>query len=321
MKKNKRARKFLTKKGRDAIFVYGFLLWPILHFSVFWVAMNIGTLYNSFFEISIVSGRKFVGLENYKEMFRFIFGLKERGILNRHGALNSLSLIPLAVFINMPITLFFAYGIYKKIFGYRVFRTVLFLPAVISTVVLCLAFRLALDSQKGIVVPVLRLLGLAGDGSGYDTGVVPVGGWLGNDETMWGAILVFSVWTGVSGNLIYFTSSMARFPESVFESARIDGATELRQFFSIAMPMLWPTVTTMTVTLVAAVFSWFMPSLLLTDGAERATTIGLMITETVIVDENSTVICALGVIVAVFGAALILSVKKLMEKIGSEVEY
>ncbi|MBP5307621.1 MAG: sugar ABC transporter permease, partial [Clostridia bacterium] len=178
MDKDRRAEKRgLSKKSKDAVFIYGFLAWPILHFLVFWVAMNVGTVYNSFFEISIVNGRTFVWFENYKEMFRFIFGVKERGILNWHGVLNSLSLIPLAVFINMPITLFFAYGIYKKVFGYKVFRTVLFLPAIVSTVVLCLAFRLALDSQKGIIVPNLRLFGLAGDGSGYDTGVVPVGGW------------------------------------------------------------------------------------------------------------------------------------------------
>ena len=165
------------------------------------------------------------------------------------------------------------------------------------------------------------MIGLGGDGSQFDTGIIPVGGFLGNKDTMWGTILVFSVWTGVSGNLIYFSSAMARLPDSVFESAELDGATQLRQFVSICVPLIWPTITTMSITIVAGVFSWMMPSLLLTDGADRATTIGLMITQSVKNDKNNTVISAFGVLIAVFGGAFIMVFRYLMEKITEGVEY
>ena len=138
---------------------------------------------------------------------------------------------------------------------------------------------------------------------------------------MWGTILVFSVWTGVNGNLIYFSSAMARLPESVFESAELDGATQLRQFGSICVPLIWPTITTMSITLVAGVFSWMMPSLLLTDGADRSTTIGLMISLSVKNDKNNTVISAFGVLVAVFGGVIIMTFRYLMEKLNERVEY
>ncbi len=312
----------MNRKKTDALFIYGFLAWPLLHFFIFWFCMNIGTVADSFFEIMADGkSREFVKFDNYIEVLKIIFGKKDRGILNYHGVLNSLTLIPLSLIINLPLTVLFAYGIYKKLPLHNTFRIVLFLPAVISSVVLCLAFRLALDNSSGILIQLLRMIGLGGDGSQFDTGIIPVGGFLGNEDTMWGTILVFSVWTGVNGNLIYFSSSMARLPESVFESAELDGATQLRQFISICIPLIWPTITTMSITLVAGVFSWMMPSLLLTDGAPRATTIGLMVSQTVKNDKNNTVISAFGVLIAVFGGALIMSFRYLMEKVTEGVEY
>ncbi len=312
----------MNKKKTDALFIYGFLAWPILHFFVFWVCMNFGTFVDSFFEI-MADGttRKFVGFDNYAEIIRIIFGQKDRGIMNYHGVLNSLTLIPLSLLINLPITILFAYGIFKKVPLYNSFRIILFLPAIISSVVLCLAFRLSLDNSSGIIIRLIKAIGLGGDGSQANTGIIPVGGFLGNEKTMWGTILVFSVWTGVNGNLIYFSSAMARLPESVFESAELDGATQLRQFGSICVPLIWPTITTMSITLVAGVFSWMMPSLLLTDGADRSTTIGLMISLSVKNDKNNTVISAFGVLVAVFGGVIIMTFRYLMEKLNERVEY
>lgn len=312
----------MNKKKTDALFIYGFLAWPILHFFVFWVCMNFGTFVDSFFEI-MADGttRRFVGFDNYAEIIRIIFGQKDRGIMNYHGVLNSLTLIPLSLLINLPITILFAYGIFKKVPLYNSFRIILFLPAIISSVVLCLAFRLSLDNSSGIIIRLIKAVGLGGDGSQANTGIIPVGGFLGNEKTMWGTILVFSIWTGVNGNLIYFSSAMARLPESVFESAELDGATQLRQFGSICVPLIWPTITTMSITLVAGVFSWMMPSLLLTDGAPRSTTIGLMISLSVKNDKNNTVISAFGVLVAVFGGAIIMTFRYLMEKLNERVEY
>lgn len=320
---DKKAGKFkgLSPKAKKRIFIYGFLAWPLLHFFVFWFCMNIQTFTDSFFEFSVDGSKAFVGWENYREILKIIFGQKDRGVINHYAVLNSLSLIPLSLFVNLPLTVVFAYAIFKKVAGHGFFRITLFLPAVISSVVLCLAYRLSLDNSSGIIIQFIRLIGLGGDGTQANTGIIPVGGFLGNPDTMWGTILVFSVWTGVNGNLIYFSSAMARLPQSVFESAEIDGATQLRQFLSVCLPMIWPTITTMSITLVAAVFSWMMPSLLLTDGADRSSTIGLMITATIRNDPKNTVMNAFGVLVAVFGSVIILTFRWLMSKVTEEVEY
>ncbi|MDD7165059.1 MAG: hypothetical protein PUI31_00050, partial [Clostridia bacterium] len=137
----------ISVKAKKMIFVYGFLAWPILHFLVFWVGMNFGTFVDSFFEYSLSGQRRFVRFDNYVTAFKILLGLKENGIANHYALLNSLSLIPLSLFINLPLTLIFAYAIYKKLLFYRFYRIVLFLPAVISVVVLCLIYRMALDNS------------------------------------------------------------------------------------------------------------------------------------------------------------------------------
>lgn len=309
----------MNKKQKDAIFVYGWLAWPILHFFVFWFCMNFGTVIDSFFEISVSGQRDFVWFKNYSTVLKFIFGIEEAGIMNHHAVWNTLSLIPLSLLINLPITIFFAYCIYKKIMFAKAFEIILFVPAILSATILCLVFKMALE-PKGIIYNLLAEMGLMGDGR-LDLGIYPVGGFLGNDKTMWPFILIFSVWTGVNGNLIYFQSAIARLPDSVFESSELDGASEVRQFFSLALPLVWPTITTMSITLVGGVFNWMMPSLLLTNSADRSTTLGLIIANTIKQNKNATSVCALGVLVAIFGGLFILGFKTLMEKVTEEVEY
>lgn len=196
--------KFFTQKNKRRIFIYGFLAWPLLHFFVFWFCMNIQTFTDSFFRFSLDNTRSFVGWENYREIVKIIFGQKDRGVVNHYAILNSLSLIPLSLFINLPLTVLFAYAIYKKVALHSFFRITLFLPAVISSVVLCLSYRMALDNSSGIIVRLIRLIGLGGDGTQGNTGVIPVGGFLAA-RTPCGARFFYSA----SGRALTATSSIS----------------------------------------------------------------------------------------------------------------
>ena len=101
----------MSVKTKKMIFVYGFLAWPILHFLVFWFGMNVGTFADSFFEYNLSGQRSFVWFENYVTAFKIFIGQKENGVVNHYALLNSLSLIPLSLLINLPLTLIFAYAI------------------------------------------------------------------------------------------------------------------------------------------------------------------------------------------------------------------
>ena len=124
------------------LFVYGGLAWPVLHFMFFWIYTNAGTLVYSFFGIDLDGNLKFDGLYYYKDVFKYIFMGKTLGMISLKSFFNTFTLIFLALFINVPITLLFSYMIYRKIKGHAILRVGLYLPCVVSSVILCLFFRI-----------------------------------------------------------------------------------------------------------------------------------------------------------------------------------
>ena len=302
------------------LFIYGGLAWPIIHFIVFWFCMNIGMVYNSFFTETINGELNFDGFEQYLDVFRFMFGIKKAGMLSPRSWLNTLSLMGLALFINLPLTLFFSYLIYKKVAGHAVLRVGMYVPCVLSTVILCLFYKISVSGTQTYksLFTILEKLG-------YSNRFVIENGALADSRTAWKAILIFSVWAGVNGNIIYFTSSMARLPDSVLESAELDGASEMRQFISIVIPMIWPVITTMSITLISGALGWYTPSLLMVGESMAGTTgtgtVAWMIISNVTGGNTVGYPAALGVVVAVLGGTLVLVFKSLMEKVFKEVEY
>jgi ABC-type sugar transport system permease subunit len=295
----------------NGIFVYCILLWPIIHFCIFTIGMNISMVVQSFQDYPTTD---FYFFENYKDVFLTFFGKNPQSeLINTKAIWNSLSILPLTLFINMPISLIFAFAIYKKYFGHQVFRVVLFIPTVISAVVLCLVFNMAVSRDVGFIPKLLEGIGLEK--------VIPDNGFMGDEKSAWGMILIFSVWTGISTNLIYFCSAMGRLPAEVFESAQLDGASDFKQFYAIAVPLVWSTVTTISITGISTIFSWYLPSLLLTNGTNGTSTLGLMVVVSAQSRTNLGFISALGVIIAIIGTCVTLLGKKLLGSIYSEVEY
>ena len=305
-----KARK--RKNRKRTIFIYASLAYPLLHFLVFNIGMNFSMLYNSFFQENLIGEQIFCGFEQYSDVFRTFTGIKDQGGLYTPAAVwNMLSLIPLSLIINMPLSLLFAFMIYRQCPLFRTFRVILFVPAVISAVVLCLSFQMALDVNYGFLPMIFKAMGLE----------IPVNGYFGHENIAWKSILVFSVWTGISTNLIYFCSAMGRLPSTVIESVQLDGGTELTVFGRIVVPMIWPTIVTISITLVAGVFGWYMPSLFLTNGRYDTATLGLIIIQNTQGNNQIGFTSALGVYIAIIGTLVVLLFKWALGKIGSAEEY
>jgi ABC-type sugar transport system permease subunit len=160
---------------------------------------------------------------------------------------------------------------------------------------------------------------------GYSNEYVIQNGLFTDEKTAWRSLIIFSIWTGVNGNIIYFTSAMARLPDSVLESASLDGASEMKQFFSIVIPMIWPVITTMSITLIGGAINWFQPAQLIIGdnmaGSVGCGTIAWMIVSQVTGGTTIGFPAALGVVVAVFGGAFIVLFRTIMEKVFQGVEY
>lgn len=310
----KKSTSISAQKKKNAIFVYLVIAWPIIHFCIFWIGMNASMFVNSFRD---VFGGEFVNkftFDNYYYLFRAFAEGSWENVINRYAVWHSLSLIPLILIINLPLTLLFSYAIFRNYPMHKFFQITLFCPTVISAVVLCKTFSLAMNST-GFIPELLKQIGLES--------AIPTGGFLGNPDTAWGTILVFSVWTGISTNLIYFSSAMGRLSGGVLESAEIDGASHIRQFFSIAIPMIWPTITTITISSISAIFGWYLPTQLLTLGQYNTSTLGYIIFVNAQNPSGNTLglVYAMGVLIAVIGSVIMFGLKKLMESLWQGVEY
>lgn len=197
------AKTKLKKNKARTAFIYISIAYPLLHFLVFNIGMNLGMVYNSFFQENLIGEKIYCGFYQYADVFKSFTGLKDQGGMYTYRAvLNTFSLIPLSLIVNMPLSLLFAYAVFRKYALYRSFRVVLFVPAVISAVVLCLSFQMALDVNYGFIALLFKKMGIR----------VPVYGYFGHEKVAWWSILVFSVWTGISTNLVYFCSAMGRLP-------------------------------------------------------------------------------------------------------------
>lgn len=301
------------KRHRDMIFAYSVLIWPVIHFLIFWVAMNISTIFLSFRYGNLTVGGWNHGA-NYMGAFKAILGIdaNEGMIMNWRALLNNLSLIPLSMLINLPITLIFSFAIFRKIKGYKIYQVTLFLPAMISATVLCFVFKMVINGNDAILNRILTAQGLEH--------IIPTDGWLGDEHTAWPSILVFSVWTGISTNIIYFVSSMARTPDGVIESAQLDGASEMKIFVKIVLPMMWPTICTISIGIVSGCFTWYMPSLLIDPANEYITTMGLIIISNTKGGQYG-LASVWGIIVAVIGTVFIAVFRKIVERGEEALEY
>lgn len=97
----KKNKKLLLKRN---LFVYLSLLWPLLHFAVFFIYVNFGTVYASFFTERLDGTLYFDHFDSYKEVFLYLFNRKSSGMMSFRVFTNVLSLMALAFFVNLPIS-------------------------------------------------------------------------------------------------------------------------------------------------------------------------------------------------------------------------
>jgi multiple sugar transport system permease protein len=193
----------------------------LIGMAVFTVGPIVASLVISMTDWNLLDPPNFVGLGNYAE-----FG-------SDPGFLNSVKVTLLYVLIGVPVFqvtgLALALLLNLPLRGMRVFRTIMFLPAVLSGVAVAVLW-LQLLNQGGPVNQFLRVFG-----------VTHPPGWLSDPNWAVPAVVFIGVW-GVGGGAIIYLSGLQNVPPQMYEQAKIDGAGSIRSFFSITLPMLTPTL-------------------------------------------------------------------------------
>ncbi|MBR7141272.1 MAG: sugar ABC transporter permease [Clostridia bacterium] len=213
------------------------MIWPVAQFCVFYIGVNFNSILLSFQDIDIVNGTTTWTFEKIIQAFQDMTSSKNLLLT----AKNSLLVYFLSLIIGTPLGLFFSYYIYKKMPGSGAFRVLLFMPSIVSGIVMVAMFQFFVEQA----VPQLW----------SDLFGIKIKGLIENPDTRFGTILFFCIWSGFGTSVLMYSNAMSGISQEVVESAHLDGATGFREFIHITFPMIFPTLSTFLITGVAGIFT------------------------------------------------------------------
>jgi multiple sugar transport system permease protein len=196
----------------------------LITFGAFWLFPVIYSLIVGFTDYQLLEPEwHWVGLENFKQLLSdpdFISALENTFIF-------VIGTIPFTTVISLGMALL----LNRKFPGRGLFRSGYFVPSITSLVVISLIFT-SLYQRGGYVAMLAEMIGLT----------TPEYGFLQDSGTALYAIMAMDVWMSVGYYMLVFLSGLKAIPDELYEAAEISGAGRIRQFFSITLPLLKPTM-------------------------------------------------------------------------------
>lgn len=229
-------RRVMSGRKKDLIFYVLMMLFPIAQFSIMYIGVNFNSFLLSFKNLDIDG--------NYTWTFSNIsdaFNLLRTSLLLRSAAKNSLSSYLLLTFIGTPLGLVFSFYIYKKLPLSGAFRVILFLPSIISAIVMVTIFQFFVERA----IPAFWQKAFN----------VKIKGLIENQASRYATIIFYNLWVGFGTGVLMYSNAMSGIPQEIVESAHLDGATGINEFWKITLPMVYPTLSTFLITGVAGLFT------------------------------------------------------------------
>lgn len=288
------------------IFLAILLIGPVINWVLFWLVVNLSSIRLAFHDVRT----DIFTFENFKDVFRN-FTSKNGDLLLALG--NTLKYFFSNLLIVVPLSLIIAFFIYKKIFLYRVFNVIFYLPCIISAVALTVIYTELLSAGG----PVDKLFHLN----------IPPEGLFMRTSTATKAILMYTVWTGFGSNILLFVGAMTRMPLEILESAKLEGCGPWREIAEIILPLIWPTISSLMILSFTGLFTASGPILLFCPNGEFNTmTLSFWIFKQVYGSGevggtgSYNLVSATGLVLTVVGLPIILTARWLVEKVP-ETEY
>jgi ABC-type sugar transport system permease subunit/ABC-type glycerol-3-phosphate transport system substrate-binding protein len=207
----------------------------------------------SFCHYTILKPASFVGLENYRRLLR-------EDPLFWTSVHNTLYFALVGVPLMVSFALVLALLLNQPVRGRRLFRTIFFLPSIISGVAVSILWLWLLNPETGLINSALGLVGVRG----------PL--WLQSTEWAKPAIILMSLW-GVGGSMIIFLAGLQGIPRHLYEVAVLDGAGPWTRFWSVTFPFLTPTIFFNVLVGFIGAFQIFTPAYVMTSGGPADSTL------------------------------------------------
>lgn len=289
---------------RDVIFYVAFMIFPVVQFLIMYVVVNFNSILLAFQEFDIVSDTsKFVGFENIKEAFLRMTGDDEFiGYF-----FNSLKFYSLQLVIGTPLALLFSYYIFKKGHMSGIFRVFLYLPSVISALVMVTIFNYFVERAIPAYASTLfgtKMLGL-----------------LENPETRFGTLVFFNIWAGFGVSVLMYSNAMSGISPDIIEAGKIDGVTGFKEFLYLVVPNIFPTFSMFLIMGLAGLFTnqFYLFSFFSNSAPQNVSSFGYYLYNTVQMATNKAqypFLSAIGIILTAVTMVIVYTVKYLLDKYG-----
>ncbi|MEJ3747351.1 sugar ABC transporter permease [Actinomycetes bacterium KLBMP 9797] len=244
-----RAAGLRSRRRREALWFYLFVSPWIIGFLVFLLGPMVASIYLSLTDWDSFTTPNFVGLDNYRQLLTedpvFWTALK-----------NTIYYSAVSVPLGLLLGLWLANLLNKQVRARKLFRTLIYLPTLVPLVAAAMVFKMVL-MPSGALNDLIGIFGIPG----------PT--WLLDPTWVKPSLILLSVW-GVGSATVLLLAAMKGIPKELYEAAEVDGASPVRQFWSITVPQLTPIIFFNLVMGIIGAFQVFSQVYVLTRGATQA---------------------------------------------------
>ena len=234
-KKENKVASIKDQRKKKKIFYTLLLIYPVAQFLIFYVFVNFNSILLAFQDFNDTTATfEFLSAANLFDNFKEVIYDLFNDIEMKTATINSLKIYACSLFIGMPLNLIFAFLMYKKIPGNGAFRIVLFLPQIISSLVISLMFRYFVESA----LPSLFGVNL-----------------LQSKDTAFNTIIFYCIWASFGSQIIIYTNAFSKISPELVEYGKLEGMNLWQEFFKVALPAIFPTITIYIVAGVVGIFT------------------------------------------------------------------
>ena len=237
----------LGSKRKEALTGLLFISPWLIGISIFTAYPIVASMIFSFSSYNGISSPVWIGLQNFRDLFNDEIFLK--------SIYNTLFLAIIGIPITQFLSIITAVLLNMEIKGQSIFRTLFFLPSIVPAVASALLWKWILNPEFGPVNLFLEKLGIPGPG------------WL--TDPLWSkpSLIILSCW-GIGGAMIIYLAGLQNIPKNLYEAAEIDGASKIKSFFKITLPMLKPVIIFNLVMGIISSFQVFTNVFIMTNGGK-----------------------------------------------------
>lgn len=245
-------------KRKDNIAGYVLLLPWLFGFLLMWLIPMLISIYYSMTDFNLLNTPKFIGMQNYIRVFT-----QDKTFIKAMGV--TFSYVLLLVPLRLAFALWVAMILNQKRKFLGLYRTLYYVPSIVGGSIAVSIVWKQIFGNEGVAMTLLRLFGVDQKMS-----------FLGNPKTALGVIVLMGVWQFGSSMLI-FLSALKQIPNSLYESAKVDGATNRQTFWRITLPMLTPTIFFNLIMQIVNGFRVFTESYVITNGGPMNSTLSYVL--------------------------------------------